>query len=134
MKKLLVAATLFVSMSCTAQKTPAAVQAAFTKTFPGITAKWDTEDGNYEANFKKDGKTMSATFDSKGGWLETETDIAISELPAAVSTYIKANYSGMKIKEAAMLKTPGGDMYEAEVNGKDLMFDMNGNFMKEAED
>src|SRR5438552_18028733 len=108
-------ALLFV-ISCTAQNIPAAVNQAFTKAFPGVTVKkWDKEDGNFEANFSKDGKTMSATFDAKGAWMETETDIAIKDLPASVASYVKEHYSGASIKEAAMLKTPKGDMYEAEV-------------------
>lgn len=121
------------TLSCFAQKdVPAAVQESFKKNFPGVTVKkWEKEDGNFEANFSKDGKTMSATFDSKGEWMETETDIAISELPVAVTSYVKEHYSGATIKEAAMLKTPQGDMYEAEVKGKDLLFDTNGKFLKE---
>lgn len=42
--------------------------------------KWDKEDDGYEANFVKDGKTMSATFDASGDWKETETDIKVNEL------------------------------------------------------
>lgn len=32
------------------------------------------------------------------------------------------------------MKTPKGDMYEAEVKGKDLLFDMNGKFIQEEDD
>lgn len=124
------------TMSCFAQKDiPAAVQEAFKKDFPGVNVKkWDKEDGNFEANFSKDGKPMSATFDAKGEWMETETDIAISELPAAVASYVKEHYKSASIKEAAKLKTPKGEMFEAEVKGKDLLFDMNGKFLKEEND
>ena len=124
------------TLSCFAQKDiPAAVQESFKKNFPNVTVKkWEKEDGNFEANFSKDGKTMSATFNAKGAWMETETDIAIKDLPASVSSYVKEHYSGATIKEAAMLKTPKGDMYEAEVKGKDLLFDMNGKFLKEEKD
>ncbi|MEP7318553.1 MAG: PepSY-like domain-containing protein [Panacibacter sp.] len=136
MKTLLLILTLATTLSCSAQTTPPApVQAAFAKNFPGITAKkWDKEDGNYEANFSKDGKTMSVTFDISGAWLETETDIAVKDLPGSVTAYIKEHYKGAGIKEAGMLKTPKGEMYEAEVKGKDLLFDMNGKFLKETED
>ncbi|CAN5216142.1 hypothetical protein BH11BAC6_BH11BAC6_03470 [soil metagenome] len=135
MKTLMIAFTLFAATSCMSQNVPVVVKDAFAKNFPGVTAqKWDKEDGNYEANFKKDGKTMSATFDAKGGWMETETDIAVAELPVSITSYIQEHYKGETIKEAAMLKTPKGDMYEAEVKGKDLMFDMNGKFIKEEED
>ena len=133
MNPLLPAFAWVAPVCCKAQKeTPSAVTAAFAKYFPGITAKrWDKEDGNYEANFKKDGKTMSATFNAKGGWLETETDIAVAELPTAVSAYVKQHYNSAEIKEAAFIKTPKGEMYEAEVKGKDLLFDKSGKFIKE---
>jgi len=136
MKSLFTVIAMATSLCCMAQKeTPAAVLAAFAKYFPGITAKsWDKEDGNYEANFKKDGKKMSATFDTKGEWLETETGIAVSELPKVVSDYILVNYKGQNIKEAAILKTPKGDMYGAEVKGKDLLFDVQGKFIREQAD
>ena len=128
-------ALLFV-ISCTAQNIPAAVNQAFTKAFPSTTVKkWDKEDGNYEANFSKDGKTMSATFDANGKWMETETDIKISELPAAVTDYVKANYKSATIKEAAIISNSSSSkIYEAEVKGKDLLFDETGKFIKEAKD
>ncbi len=135
MKKLVVIAVVFTAINCKAQNVPASVKSAFQKSFPGITVKkWDKEDGGYEANFNKDGKTMSATFDANGNWQETETDIKVSELPSAVSNYIKANYKGARIKEAAITETAKGKMYEAEVKGKDLLFDMQGRFLKVEED
>ncbi|QEC66061.1 hypothetical protein FRZ67_01595 [Panacibacter ginsenosidivorans] len=136
MKTLLFMLATITTFGCYAQKeTPAAVQEAFKKNFPGVTVKkWEKEDGNYEANFTKDGKSMSATFDVKGTWMETETDIAAKDLPASVRSYVKEYYKGSIIKEAAMLKTPKGDMYEAEVKGKDLLFDMSGKFLIEKKD
>ncbi|HVX24851.1 MAG TPA: PepSY-like domain-containing protein [Parafilimonas sp.] len=135
MKKIFVIAVAFTAINCNAQNVPATVKAAFQKSFPGITVKkWDKEDDGYEANFAKDGKTMSATFDANGNWKETETDIKVTELPAAVSNYVKANYKGASIKEAAITETVKGKMYEAEVKGKDLLFDMQGNFVKAEED
>ena len=118
-----------------AQNVPAPVKESFEKKFPNtVVKKWDKEDGGYEANFTSNGKTMSATFDASGNWKETETDIKVSELPAAVSSYIKTNYDGATIKEAAITETAKGKMYEAEVKGKDLLFDMQGKFLKIEED
>lgn len=122
------------AVSCMAQTDiPAPVKNAFAKNFPNTPVKkWDKEAGKYEANFSKDGKTMSATFTASGTLEETETDMDVKDLPAAVTDYIKKNYSGTAIKEAAMISKPNGSkMYEANVNGKDLMFDMNGKFIKQ---
>lgn len=137
MKKLFAIAVVFTAFNCIAQDVPAIVKAEFDKSFPHTNVKkWDKEDDNYEANFSKDGKAMSAVYDANGKWLETETDIAATALPAAIVTYIKEHYKGAAIKEAASLKTPNGERYEAEVKGvkRDLLFDGNGKFLKEEED
>jgi len=126
---------LFITVSCTAQNIPAPVKATFEKSFPHtVVKKWDKEGSNYEANFSKDGKTMSATFDANGTWKETETDIKIEELPPSVLSYIKSNYRDAGIKEAAIIETAKDKMYEVEVKRKDLLFDMHGEFLKEEQD
>lgn len=114
---------------------PAAVKSAFEKKYPGLKASWDKEDANYEANFKDNGKTMSAVIDKNGTIVETETDIPVTDLPKAVQDYVKKNYPGAKIGEAARIAKSNGDVnYEAEVNGKDVVFDVNGKFIKETKD
>jgi Putative beta-lactamase-inhibitor-like, PepSY-like len=111
---------------------PTAVKASFGKLFQGSTAKWEKEDGNYEAGFKKEGKTMSATFQADGTFMESETAIKESELPPAVINYLQANYTNKKIKESAKITNATGAItYEAEVDNKDLIFDSNGKFLKE---
>jgi hypothetical protein len=137
MKKIIVFGMMLASVSAFAQKinaskVPASIQAAFNKSFPGIKdAKWEKENGNYEANFNQNGQKLSALYDPNGAWLETETAIEVSELPASVKDFIAKNYKGDKIKEAAKLKMANGDNnYEAEVKGMDLIFDMNGKFIK----
>jgi Putative beta-lactamase-inhibitor-like, PepSY-like len=136
MKQSLIVAAILSATSCAAQTIPAVVTTAFAKSFPNTPVKkWDKEDGNYEANFSKDGATMSATFDAKGNWLETETDIKVSELPASVTSYINANYKGATVKEAAIISNPESKkLFEAEVKGKDLLFDEQGKFLKEEKD
>ena len=134
MRIFLLAVAVIATIICLAQtNVPSSVQSSFTKLFPGIAVKkWDKEEGKYEANFTKEGKQMSAVFDAKGNLEETETVIAASELPASVLSYVKEHYKGSKIEEAAMvLKSDGEKIYEAEIKGKDLLFDAKGNFLKE---
>lgn len=86
MKRMLVVVSMLAAVSCIAQEAPSVVKTAFAKNFPGATVKrWDKEDGKYEANFNKNGKSMSATFTADGTLEETETDIKISGLPASVT-------------------------------------------------
>ena len=139
MKKLLIVlfASGAVSLTASAQKVdaskvPASVKKSFTEQFPGATGKWEMEKGNYEAGFKHQGKVMSALFDANGTMTESEIAIKESGLPTAVNDYLKKHYKGAKIKEAAKITKADGEMnYEAEVNGKDLLFDANGNFLTE---
>ncbi len=116
-------------------KVPSGVKTSFAKDFPGATTKWEKESPNYEANFKMNGKTMSALYDGSGNRQETETDIKVSDLPASVKNYIAQNYKGAKIKEAAMITKPNGEVnYEAEVKGMDVLFTKEGKFIKTAKD
>ena len=118
-----------------ASKVPAAVKTAFVKQYPGLTTKWEKEDGKFEASFKQNGKTMSALFEANGTMTESETDIKVSDLPANILAYVKEHYKGKTIKEGAKItKADGTVNYEAEVDGKDVIFDSNGKFLKEAKD
>jgi len=111
------------------------VKNAFEKKYPGKKANWEREDSNYEANFTHNGRTMSTVINKSGTIVETETEIPVSELPGAVNDYMKKNYPGLTISGAARIVRSNGDVnYEAEVHGKDVVFDMNGKFIKEAKD
>ncbi|MFD2584225.1 hypothetical protein ACFSR6_17100 [Pedobacter vanadiisoli] len=110
-----------------ASKVPVPVIAAFTKLHAGTKVSWEMEKKDYEAGFKLNGKETSEVYSAKGVLLETETAIKVIELPATVLAKLK----GSKIAEAAKItKADGTIYYEAEVKGKDLMFDANGNPVK----
>ncbi|WP_316804233.1 hypothetical protein [Pedobacter nototheniae] len=101
---------------------------AFAKLHPGITnVTWEMEKQDYEAGFRLNGKHASELYSAKGILLESEIEIKSSELPVQVITKLK----GMKIAEAAKItKANGTILYEAEVKGKDLLFDGAGNLVK----
>jgi hypothetical protein len=111
---------------------PAAAKATIARLYPGVKAvKWEKEDGNYEAGLTHKGKKLSLVIDAKGNVLETETTIAESSLPASVRAYVAKHHAGKKIKEAAqILDAKGRKTYEAEVSGKDLIFDEKGQLIK----
>jgi hypothetical protein len=139
MKKILIlslaAATLAINVSAQKLKraeVPLEIRKSFEKQYPGTIAKWEKENGKYEAGFKKDGAAMSALFDANGTMTESETEIKIAALPANVLAYVKKYYKGKSIKEGAKITRADGTVnYEAEVGGKDLIFDENGKFIKE---
>ena len=114
---------------------PAVVKMAFAKEFPDKKAKWGTEDGGYEAEFKINGSDASAVYDKKGHKKAVEMTIKTAELPASAIIYLKTNYPKTKITEAAKITDDKNVVtYEAEIgkDGKtyDALFDSSGKFIK----
>ena len=142
MKKIIMISVLSISISfgvyaqkLDASKVPSAVKASFAKQYPGVTAKWEKEDGKYEAGFTKNGASMSVLIDEKGMIAETEMDIKVADLPATAAAYVKEHYKGKTIKETAKITHANGTInYEVNVNGKDVIFDANGKFLEETKE
>jgi len=133
---LLLAATMICSL-VSAQKlkeaqVPQVVRDAFKSSYKNIKkVTWEKEGGNYEAEFENGGKENAVVFNTAGSVLETEVGIKPEELPAAAKEYISKNYKTKKIKEATTITDAQGNLnYEAEVDGKDLIFDSSGNYLK----
>lgn len=110
-----------------ANKVPAAVASAFKAKFPNATkTSWEMENANeYEAEFKLNGKEVSANFDNTGKWLETETEIRVSALPMAVKNALKKDFAGFKIEEASKIESAkDGNCFEAEIEKGEETFDV----------
>jgi hypothetical protein len=110
-----------------------AAKAALLKKSPEATkVTWEKEKGNFEANWGgKSGEDMSVMFTPDGTFVEQVVAISPKELPAGVAVYVKQHYKGAKIAEAGKVTdAKGATMYEAEVHGKDLLFDEKGSFLK----
>ena len=121
-----------------AAQVPAAAVATFYKTFPTVKAvQWEKEGTDFEAGFDMGKAEMSAVFTAAGILKETETEMAISQLPAPVQKALAANYKPYKITEAAKIVTAatGTTTYEAEVTrgGKhrDVLFNADGTEVKQ---
>ena len=138
-KVILLAAIAISSVGCAQSKenkeVPKVVTEAFAKEYPNTKVDWDIEEDGFEAEFKLNGKEVSADYDKNGNKLATEIEITESELPASALTYLKTNYPKSKIKETAKITDSTNVVtYEAEIkiDGKnsDLLFDANGRFLK----
>lgn len=139
MKKILLALALIVTVAVIAQKKGGATdaaKAAFTKAYPGATkVKWEKEDGNFEVSFTLNGQEASAIYDAKGGLVESEQELKVTNLPAVITAYMREHYKGISVKGAAKITKAGGTVnYEAAIKGKDVLFDANGKFLKEVKD
>ena len=135
-----IAATIIFAGFAFAQKgkkvvVPAPVKTALAAKYPASTSAkvtWETEKGNYEANWGgKSGEDNSVQFTPSGDFIEIVQAMPVNELPKPVLAYVKQHYKGVKITEAGKVTNAQGKvMYEAEVHGKDIMFDDKGNFLK----
>jgi hypothetical protein len=85
---------------------PEEVAAAFQTKFAAATEiEWGKESATeFEAEFKLDGKKMSANFDATGKWLETEAILSAEELPAPVLRTLKAQFGEYQVKKVESLE------------------------------
>ncbi len=140
MKKLIVlilAAAFAVTLSAQDVNVPKEVKEAFTQKYPDVTnVKWSKENREeFEAEFTLNGVKTSIVLDEEGDIEETETAVTIGDLPGNVIPYIKDNYTGYEITEAAKIVDEDGNVfYEAEISkgetSKDLLFDNAGKPVK----
>lgn len=139
MKKILFAGLLSLATFLTTSaairltdNTPATVKATIARLYPTArNVKFEKENGDYEAEFKHNGKAMSVVLDANGTVKETETEIPVNALPAAIRDFVAKKMPGKKIREAAeMLDATGKKTFEAQVGGKDLIFDERGTLIK----
>ena len=113
-------------------RVPDPVKTSFSRIYPSATnTNWEIEKGNYEVEFLNVGSRMASVFRADGTIVETEVNIKVNELPSKSLAYIKAQYKGKQIKEAAKITKANARInFEAEVDGKDLIFDESGNFLQ----
>ena len=114
---------------------PAAVKNENMKRYPDSKTQqitWETEKGNYEANWGgQDGEANSVTYTPSGTFVEIVNAIPAGQLPQPTNDYIKQHYQNAKFGDIGkVLDAQGKTSYEVEINGKDVIFDANGNFVK----
>jgi hypothetical protein len=112
---------------------PAVVKSALQKKYPQTkSVGWEKENGNYEANWGgKSGEDNSVQFTPAGEFIEIVKAIPVTQLAKSIIDYVYKNYKGAKISEAGKVTDAQDKLsYEVEVQGKDIIFDQNGNFAK----
>ena len=123
-------ATIACSQKITEKDIPVPVKTAFNNKFPGATdIKWEKENKKeLEANFKMNNADVSANFGLDGTWMETETTILSSELPAAVTNAVNTKYPGAVYERTEKIEKPGAKiLYEVKItmNGKKKELELN---------
>jgi hypothetical protein len=115
---------------------PAVVKKANLEKYPeskNYKVTWEKEKGNYEANWGgKDGEANSVQYTPSGKFIEMVKAIPTTDLPKGVLTYAKEHYKTTKFGDVGRATDDNGKVsYEVEIHGKDVIFDENGNFVKE---
>lgn len=123
MKNLLIFTVLF-SMAflaaCGQKNPPENIKQEFSKKFTDAKSiKWGSEESTeWEAEFKINGKEMTASFDATGKWMETEMELSVKDLPAPVANTLKSEFPGLKIKECSTIENPELQGFEVALKGK----------------
>ena len=137
-KNAFILAALLMTFSFTAysqSRVPAVVKTAFSKKFPAVKkAHWAMEGKTeWEAEFKLNGKDMSANFDLLGNWKETETNLKGTRLSAKAMETLSSQFQGYTVKDVAFTETPKYSAYEIVIEkGKsklEVTIDKQGNLI-----
>ena len=122
------------------ENVPANVMQAFNKTFPDIiSSKWELEEGNYEASFKKNDQKTEAIFSSDGKYLQTEKELSsVNDLSPEVIAALKKDFAGYKFEDAEKIETADGKtLYELEAEQGEteyeLVYDSKGSLQKKTQ-
>jgi hypothetical protein len=123
----LLAVLSLISFSACSQKNPPEnVKKVFAQKFVAAkSVKWDSEKSNeWEAEFKLNGKEMSACFDNAGKWLETESEISLKELPASVTNTLKNDFQGYKTDEMSTIENPEIKGFELTIKKGEMVYEI----------
>ena len=119
---------------------PVVVETAFAGRFPGaVYVEWeDVKDGIYEVDFEQDGKDMMTKFDADGNWVETEIEIAETNLPEAVWKAITTQFAGYSIDKVETESKPERELaYKVRLKRDDaevkVTFSTEGEVLKKKE-
>jgi len=117
---------------------PDAVKNAFEKKFSiSNDVTWSKQDSaHYEAQFSMHGIDTQAYFTSNGKWLETQTEIALFQLPKKVIESITKRYPDCSIVDAEKIEEADNKVfYETEImsprTNKQLEFKNDGTVYKQ---
>ena len=107
--------------ACSQKNPPENVKKEFSQKFAAAkSVKWESEESNeWEAEFKINGKEMSACYDNTGKWLETEAELSAKELPSAVTNTLKNEFSGFKTGESSTIENPEMKGFEVAFKNKE---------------
>ncbi|MBK7442071.1 MAG: PepSY-like domain-containing protein [Bacteroidetes bacterium] len=131
--------TICILQSCRTE-VPEAVLLSFEAKYGNAqNVSWGKENkSEYEAEFSINNINMSANFDNRGDWVETEVVIEPKNAPAEIVKTINVQYSGYQIKSIESIETADkGLSYEVIITKRakklEIMFNETGNILEKSE-
>ena len=118
------------------REVPGVVVSSFQNSYPSIgKVEWRRVGSDYEAVYNADQSDMYVTYDPSGKLVEVREGVVYTTVPEPVTTYVKTKYKGDKITKVYKIKDARGTVtYKGKVKDSYLLFDSNGNFIKEVKD
>ena len=86
--------------------------------------EWEKENTIYIAEFKLDNVEFEAEFDMDGFWMQTEKEVDVKDLPAAVIAKINTDYPDFKIEEAEEVETSEITYFELEIENGEMEYEI----------
>lgn len=145
MKKIILAATILFGIGRYAafaqlRSIPAAVTEAFKNKYPDAEkVEWHDKITVFMASFKRDSIEFDARFNSKGEWQSTEHEIALEDVPAAVTDgFHKSKFADWTLDKAVLIELPGNTFQyrllveKSDIQKKNLLFNTDGRLLKDS--
>ena len=115
---------------------PESVTKSFQEKYPSAEdVSWEESDGLFIATFLEEDFYKEATFDQKGSWIETTTEITQDDLPDAINAYISSKYEDVEYYDYILLyENPHKIQYhvdfEIDTEMISLVFNENGQVVR----
>jgi hypothetical protein len=114
MKKLIIAAAMFVSLSAFAneKKVNSRVLYAFQNEFTTATeVEWKAASDYYVASFSMNGQRVAAYYNTDGHLMGITRNVSSAQLPVALQTNLKKNYAAYWISDLFEVANNNGTSY-----------------------
>jgi hypothetical protein len=102
------------------RKIPSTVTDSFKEKYPDATGvEWRDKVSVFSAVFSKDGVNYEAKYNSKGEWLNTESELAVDGLPSVVKEgFEKSKYAEWEIAKIHQIQLPDDNVQYRLLVGK----------------
>lgn len=106
-------------------------KAQFALDYPdAVDGVWEDREGNFQVSYRKDNVERHVIYDMNGGKVREEMILAEDAVPAGAKAYV-AEQGGSVIEATMITKANGTVEYEVQSDGKNLLFDKDGTFLRE---